>query len=1127
MTVKASRPVPDHDEDAFINELVAFDELLRCGESPESIVRKSAHVIGEEAAGAIACLKLLERAFPRARHSVTSPMPESLGRFELVRVLGQGGFGVVYLARDPRLDRLVALKLQRLHTLGSPALHQRFLREARAAAALDHPHILPILETGEVGPVCYIVSAFCEGADLAQWIKVHAPVTPTLAAKIVHTLADATHYSHTRGILHRDLKPSNVLLATKHASGTALDNELPFILRLTDFGLARIAEDSLEETGSTVLGTPMYMAPEQAAGQSDNICAATDVYALGVMLYELLTSRPPFQGTGVLEVLNQIRSVEPVAPSKLVSSVPRDLETICLKCLQKEPQGRYVSAGELRDDLQRFLGCEPIRAQPVSLLKRGLKWGRRHPSILSAVIVSVMSIFLLIGGLVFHLYQVADHLEVAEKLRREGLDRESNLQAQVYVGEVEAASADLTAGMPQLAHRRLERFVPTSAHMPDVRGPEWHHLWRQTLPTLPTTVFRGHQSSVFSVAPTADGKLAISGDGAGILKVWNRQSGEVLKSFKAHDGEVRALQFTPDGRFCASGGSFHFIRIWNAADWSLVAELNAHDGTITSIDFSPDGERLISGGRDGEMRCWDWRRGKLISNKKLGDTVYAVRYAHGGKSIYSLHGDATLTQWNAADWSVSTAEIIGTPGNKMQGLDLPPDSRFIVGGGYSGEIACYNTRDHQQWILQVSDLAFAMACSPNGRHAALGTNTGQIYLLNFGENSFRAVRIHRWLGHDDRIEDLRFSPNGTELLSASIDGTVKVWNLADAPAEEVTFLSETCPSAVNVGNISLACSQGKIVTAGRTDHDGWVRIWNTRQLREVRAFEIPNFPIFGIVADPESELWAGYTDDRALIVWNNSEDQRTPRIVDIPGIRGLALAPDGRTLAVAINLEEGKKYAIDLYNAVNGERLRRLCSSSGRIADVRYAPDGRSLVAGFVGSAVLHVDTDSGVVTAIQGTEIGGFRCRFNAKGTLLAAARPGIIGDRESDARSGSQVFLIDYKARRVISTFRHGLFGWQTVDMSMSPDGRLLAVSSIETGSVAAPRIPGQVLLRHLEMDRTVIRLSPFKLVPGSLEFFSGGEYLAVATMQASNMARGTFLWRLGGDQQPASAKVTDQAD
>ncbi len=335
--------------------------------------------------------------------------PVSLGRFRVVREIGRGGFGIVYLALDPVLGREVALKVPKAEVLADPDSRQRFLREGRAAAGLDHPHIVPVFEAGELGPFAYIVSAFCEGPTLSAWLRERTqPVAVRPAARMLADLADAVQHAHDRGILHRDLKPSNVLLLTRGDSSD-LDAPSP---RITDFGLARIIEENgdVEETRSGVpLGSPPYMAPEQAAGRRREIGPAADVYALGATLYEVLTGRPPFQGESYLETLGQVLADDPVSPRLLRPGLPRDLETICLKCLEKDVARRYASASGLREDLERFLRGEPIRARPVSIRLRAAKWVRRRPMHAAALVLAGLLASGLFGGIVYRDVLLQDH----------------------------------------------------------------------------------------------------------------------------------------------------------------------------------------------------------------------------------------------------------------------------------------------------------------------------------------------------------------------------------------------------------------------------------------------------------------------------------------------------------------------------------------------------------------------------------------------------------------------------------------------------------------------------------------------------------------------------------------------
>jgi tRNA A-37 threonylcarbamoyl transferase component Bud32 len=315
-----------------------------------------------------------------------------VGRFEMLRVLGSGGFGVVFLALDPVLARQVALKVPRLEALLSPELRQRFLREARAAAQLDHPGLVPVHEAGEADGVCYIVSAYCPGPTLADWLRQQAePVPPDTAARLVLRLAEAVQYVHDQGIWHRDIKPRNVLLDPAPPA----EGGLPFTPRLTDFGLA-LAADRVEVTQSGAAGTPAYMAPEQTGGRVREIGPHTDVYGLGALLYEVLTGRPPFGGPTPEATLRQVEGEDPPTPTRLRPGLPRDLETVCLKCLEKAPRRRYASARELADRLRRFLDGRPIPDPPRRWPARLARAARRRPLLSAAAVLLGLA---LAGGL--------------------------------------------------------------------------------------------------------------------------------------------------------------------------------------------------------------------------------------------------------------------------------------------------------------------------------------------------------------------------------------------------------------------------------------------------------------------------------------------------------------------------------------------------------------------------------------------------------------------------------------------------------------------------------------------------------------------------------------------------------
>jgi serine/threonine protein kinase len=307
----------------------------------------------------------------------TLKLPGELGDYELLEEIGSGGQGVVFRVRQKSLNRIVALKVIGLGQWTTKTHLRRFRVEAEAAASLDHPGIVPIYEVGERDGQCYFSMKFVEGGQLDQVVK-HGPLSIRQAAELSAKVARTVHYAHEHGILHRDIKPGNILLDAKGEP------------HLTDFGLARLVQSESTVTRTLeVLGTPSYMAPEQAAANNAKLTSATDLYGLGAVLYQLLTGHPPFAGGTTYETIKLLLETEPRAPYLWNPKVDRDLSTICQKCLEKDPQRRYSSASALADDLERWLKHEPIQARPTGILGRGKKWLQRNPTTAMAVALSL------------------------------------------------------------------------------------------------------------------------------------------------------------------------------------------------------------------------------------------------------------------------------------------------------------------------------------------------------------------------------------------------------------------------------------------------------------------------------------------------------------------------------------------------------------------------------------------------------------------------------------------------------------------------------------------------------------------------------------------------------------------
>ncbi len=553
-----------------------------------------------------------------------------IGRFSVERCLGSGNFGSVWLGHDPLLKRNVAIKVAHIGTHAPADLQERFEREGHLAARLHHPNIVPVFETGADDGHLFIVSEYCEGTTLAEWLaKQGEQVKPRVVAELLRQLADAVDHAHRQGLIHRDIKPSNVLLATSATEESTL------VPRLTDFGLARDLDGETSSTRTGVIvGTTEYMSPEQAAGNVNAQGPGSDIFSLGVVLYRMLTGETPFSGQTDFETIRNVLTSEPASPTQRRSSVPRDLSSICLKCLEKQPQRRYVAASDLRDDLDRFLRGEATIARPITSLERLVRWAKRAPAAATLVFVVLAALTAAVVGMGVYLRQVEEHAEELSKaLEDTREEREAARQAQAEA-DTSSRIANEQRAMAETQHqvarqisyradmrlafdlweRRqihevkeiLERQEPVSDSVAghdednDLRGVEWF-----VLATDVDAKYRElgrHEGGATECVLNREQTRAYSTGIDGVMRVWDVHSGELIDTFEPNIGEIHALALSPDGATLAIGGKtwildLSHVVLLDAVTGEKQQSLQSHKTTIESIAFSPDSKRLAAGSR--------------------------------------------------------------------------------------------------------------------------------------------------------------------------------------------------------------------------------------------------------------------------------------------------------------------------------------------------------------------------------------------------------------------------------------------------------------------------------------------------------------------------------------------------
>jgi eukaryotic-like serine/threonine-protein kinase len=608
------------------------------------------------------------------------------GDYEIIRELARGGMGVVFEARQVSLNRKVALKMILAGQLANDTDVKRFYSEAQAAANLDHPGIVPIFEVGQHEGQHYFSMGFVEGQSLSQRLN-EGPVAAREAAAFMATVADAIEYAHQCGVIHRDLKPGNILLDLKGNP------------RVTDFGLAKTIQGDSGLTGSgQITGTPSYMPPEQAGGRRGEVGPAADVYALGATLYCAVTGRPPFQAATAMDTVIQVLSDEPVPPRRLNPSIPRDLETICLKCLEKEPRERYPSAAALAADLRRFLAGEPIAARPVTRLERAAKWARRKPTLAAAYILALIAVLLGgLGGTAVWQWRAAERARRAAEVARNEADKarvaEQNARAEAERQREKFERFDYGRTI-QVAHQEWrENNVPATLALlestrPDLRGWEWRYVHRLCHSEL--LALKGHTNFVASASFSPDGSRVLTGSFDRTAKIWDATSGADLLTLKGHADHVRSASFSRDGSRIVTASDDQTAKVWDAESGAEVLTLKGHTGFVHSASFSPDGLRIVTASQDNTAKVWDAKSGaEVLTLKGHTGWVYSASFSPDGSRIVT-GGDMTAKVWDAK----SGAEVLTLKGHTdwVVSASFSPDGSRIFTGSQDGTAKVWDAR---------------------------------------------------------------------------------------------------------------------------------------------------------------------------------------------------------------------------------------------------------------------------------------------------------------------------------------------------------------------------------------------------------------------------------------------------
>ncbi len=890
-------------------------------------------------------------------------MPTAIGEYNLIRELGRGGMGVVYEAIHQSLGRRVALKVLFESACQSATARDRFLREARTAASLHHTNIVPVFDSGSADGHLYYAMQLIDGHSL-EGSRPDA-IDCREVARLGLQAAEALVYAHSHGVIHRDIKPSNLMT---DSSGT---------LWITDFGLARRPEDPAVTASGARVGTPRYMSPEQATAHWESLDARTDIYSLGVSLYEMLTGAPLFPDSTPPQLLLRIIRTEPSRVRQLNRRVPRDLETIVMKAMAKRPADRYASAQELADDLRRFLQHQPVRARRIGPLGRFARWCRREPMLAGVTVAAVVTISAVVAAYQVQLAADRDAAVGAEAVARTEL-------AESLFQQARATRATNETGR---RWKSLELLARSAAIQPRIE------LVPEAVRALELYDVRCVRElnelggPVAAVAFRPDGRqlaLAIDGHGGASVGVWDVETA-ALASRLAVPAPVHSLAFSPDGRRLVGATEQHLC-LWDLPSGQLRLLPVGSDG-LASVAFTPDGQRLV--GFAGGLCVWDVASSDVV--RKLTDSdveLGLVATSRGASVLAAVAAPPDAAEPIIRRWSLANLE------------PLEP----------------LRTAERRTDPLAQAVGVLAMSISPSGRWLAAGYGDSRVRLWDLETGRQVAVLA----GHRAPVVSIAFATRD-DLVITSDGFEVKLWSAVDA-VELATLVGSTSAQVGPVPAVAVSCD-GRMATAGDVG-----RIWELAAPDFHRVLARPRGRVQSLATSRDGRAAAWLADGRlSLWSWSDSRVRREAPIA-IDGDGCIALAQSGRSVIVA----GAGSAAVQVVDAETGAvRARWPAEPATAIA---ASPDGNEVALAHTDNIVRRWNVATGQVTAALVGHVGPvMSLAYSPDGRWLAA------GNDNRDPAADRTLFVWEVASGRLqhgLAAHRAITFG-----VAFGPDGRRLA--------------------------------------------------------------------------------------